>query len=368
MGEPLRVAQVMGYMNGGGVEQVVMNYYRHVDRARVQFDFIVCEGSGLIPREEIESMGGRVFTVPPYGSLPRYMREIEVLFREQGWPIVHSHVNALSVFPLRAAERADVPVRIASSHSSGGGGKGETVRDLAKGILRRFSTVYPTDLLACSHVAGDWLFGEDADYSVLPNAVDLTRFESDEDLGASLRRSLGAGEDMFVIGHIGRMAPQKNHSFLLEVFREVQRIRPDSLLVLAGDGPLLSDVRMESDVLGLGKSVRFLGQISDVNVLYQAIDVFCLPSVYEDLPVVSIECQASGTPILASDAVTREAAATDLMEFESLDSSPEKWAEHLLSMKRDGKDFNASDMHDFDIDVCAKRLADYYESRLKGAA
>ena len=131
MGEPLRVAQVMGYMNGGGVEQVVMNYYRHVDRARVQFDFIVCEGSGLIPREEIESMGGRVFTVPPYGSLPRYMREIEVLFREQGWPIVHSHVNALSVFPLRADERADVPVRIASSHSSGGGGKGETVRDLA---------------------------------------------------------------------------------------------------------------------------------------------------------------------------------------------------------------------------------------------
>lgn len=214
MGEPLRVAQVMGYMNGGGVEQVVMNYYRHVDRARAQFDFIVCEGSGLIPREEIESMGGRVFTVPPYGSLPRYMREIEVLFREQGWPIVHSHVNALSVFPLRAAERADVPVRIASSHSSGGGGKGETVRDLAKGILRRFSTVYPTDLLACSHVAGDWLFGEDADYSVLPNAVDLTRFESDEDLRASLRRSLDAGEDMFVIGHIGRMAPQKKPLFL----------------------------------------------------------------------------------------------------------------------------------------------------------
>ena len=120
MAEPIRVAQVMGYMNGGGVESVVMNYYRHIDREKVQFDFIVCEGSTLVPREEIESLGGRIFMIPGYREMTRYLSTLVSLFKHKGWNIVHSHVNSLSVFPLYAAKRAGIPVRIAHSHTTSG--------------------------------------------------------------------------------------------------------------------------------------------------------------------------------------------------------------------------------------------------------
>lgn len=122
MAEPIRVAQVVGKMVGGGVEAVVMNYYRHIDRSKVQFDFLVDSDSTLVPREEIESLGGRVFEIPPYQHVVEYQRELQRLFKEENWKIVHSHINALSVFPLRAAKKAGIPVRIAHSHSTSGKG------------------------------------------------------------------------------------------------------------------------------------------------------------------------------------------------------------------------------------------------------
>lgn len=185
----IRVAQVMGYMGGGGVEQVVMNYYRHIDRSCVQFDFLVCEGSGIVPRAEIEGLGGRVFMVPGYKCLMRYMTELERLFCEERWLIVHSHVNALSVFPLRAAKRAGVPVRIAHSHSTAG--KGETAKNAVKSVLKRFSNVYPTHRMACSRYAGEWLFGKGADFEVVYNAIDLSRFLFDAEARAQARADLG---------------------------------------------------------------------------------------------------------------------------------------------------------------------------------
>ena len=368
MAGPIRVAQVMGYMNGGGVESVVMNYYRQVNRSRVQFDFIVCEGSTLVPRDEIESFGGRVFMVPPYSHVLGYQRTLATLFNEQDYKIVHSHMNALSVFSLRAAKRAGVPVRIAHSHSSNGGGKGEIAKDAMKKILRRFSRIYPTHLLACSRIAGDWLFGPDSGYKVIPNAVDIAAFSSNGALRAETRRALGISCTTFVVGHIGRIVPPKNHLFLLNIFKEVLAIEPDSLLVIVGEGPLLDGVRAATGALGISNKVRFLGQRSDTAALYQAFDIFCLPSVYEGLPMVGVECQASGTPILASDAVTQEAAMTSLMEFEPLASPSEVWARHLLAMR--GKTFAPEDavrLGAFDVTATTKKLEAYYEGCMKGA-
>lgn len=366
MSGPLRVAQVMGYMNGGGVESVVMNYYRHIDRTQVQFDFVVCEGSGMVPRAEIESLGGRVFMVPAYSHIAAFQRALLALFHEQSWGTVHSHMNALSVFPLRAAKRAGVPVRIAHSHSSNGGGRGELAKDAMKGVLKRFSRIYPTHLLACSRVAGNWLFGPGSGYEVLPNAVDVAAFAPNGSIRAEARRALGAPGTTFVVGHIGRMAPPKNHFFLLKVFKEVLAAESDSVLVLAGEGPLLGDVRAEADALGVSGRVRFLGQRDDSVALYQAFDVFCLPSVYEGLPMVGVECQASGTPILASEAVTREAAMTSLMEFEPLGSTPETWARHLLSIR--GRTFTGDDVEGlaaFDVATTARRLEAFYDDCMK---
>lgn len=186
---PIRVAQIVGKMNGGGVEAVVMNYYRHIDRSRVQFDFLVDSDSQLVPREEIESLGGRVFEVPPYQDVLAYRRELLRLFKQEDWKIVHSHINALSVFPLSAAKKAGVPVRIAHSHSTAG--KGEYAKNAIKSMLKTQANRYPTHRFACSKYAGKWLFGKNADFEVVYNAIDLKRFRFDAETRAKARADLG---------------------------------------------------------------------------------------------------------------------------------------------------------------------------------
>lgn len=188
-GEPIRVAQVVGKMLGGGVEAVVMNYYRHIDRSKVQFDFLVDSDSTLVPREEIESLGGRVFEIPPYQHVVEYQRELQRLFKQEGWKIVHSHINALSVFPLRAAKKAGVPVRIAHSHSTSG--KGEYAKNALKAVLKTQSNRYPTHRFACSQFAGEWLFGKAEHFEVVYNAIDLDRFRFNAEARAQARADLG---------------------------------------------------------------------------------------------------------------------------------------------------------------------------------
>lgn len=189
MTEQIRVAQVVGKMVGGGVEAVVMNYYRHIDRSKVQFDFLVDADSTLVPREEIESLGGRVFEIPPYQHVFEYQRELQRLFKQEGWKIVHSHINALSVFPLRAAKKAGVPVRIAHSHSTSG--KGEYAKNALKSVLKTQSNRYPTHRFACSKFAGEWLFGKAAHFEVVYNAIDLDRFRFNVEARAEARADLG---------------------------------------------------------------------------------------------------------------------------------------------------------------------------------
>lgn len=362
---PIRVAQVMGKMLGGGVETVVMNYYRRIDRSRVQFDFLVDSDSTLVPREEIESLGGRVFDIPPYQHILEYQRELQRLFKQEHWIIVHSHINALSVFPLRAAKMAGVPVRIAHSHSTSG--KGEHAKNFLKDVLKTQANRYPTHRFACSKYAGEWLFGRGADFDVIYNAIDLDRFSFDAEARARVRAELGLGGDQFVIGHVGRFTAQKNHGFLLRIFKEVLAIEPDSVLLLVGSGPLRNQTEALANDMGLASHVCFLGQRSDIPSLYQAFDALCLPSLYEGLPMVGVECQASGTPILVSSEVTEETACTSLMEFESLSSSPEVWARHLRSLSR--LRAAASDLDSlkkFDIRIAARCLVDRYESFFDG--
>ena len=362
---PLRVAQVMGKMVGGGLESVVMNYYRNVDRSLVQFDFLVDSDSTIVPCDEIDSLGGRVFVVPPYQHLVASQKELGRLFREERWPIAHSHMNALSVFPLHAAKKAGVPVRIAHSHSTSG--KGEYAKNAVKALLKTQANRYPTHRVACSRLAGDWLFGNGAEYTVMRNAVDLSAFAPDAADRTRARRSLGIEDGQLLVGHLGRYVDQKNHSFLLEIFKEVLALHPDAVLALAGEGPLLDATRERARDLGIADSVLFLGTRQDAPSLYRAFDVFCLPSLYEGLPMVGVECQAAHTPILASDAVTAEAAATSLMEFEPLGSGPDEWARRLLGMV--GKEPVPADLEsirEFDIKAAAPNLVNFYRSALRG--
>lgn len=355
----IRVAQVMGYMDGGGVEQVVMNYYRHIDRSCVQFDFLVCEGSGMVPRDEIDQLGGRVFMVPGYKDLPRYMAELERLFREERWPIVHSHVNALSVFPLRAAKRAGVPVRIAHSHSTAG--RGEPLKNAAKAVLKRFSNAYPTHRMACSRYAGEWLFGKGADFDVLYNAIDLSRFFFDAEARAKARADLGLVGGQTVIGHVGRFMPQKNHRFLIDAFALAAQRRHDLVLVLVGSGEAEALAESWAAERGVADRVMFLGQRGDVDRLYQAFDAFALPSLYEGLCLVGVEAQAAGLPCLLSDRITREVDVTGAVQFLSI-GDPERWATALCEIQPGNRlPVRRSGFKDYDIECAAENLAARYE-------
>ena len=269
----------------GGVESVVMNYYRNIDKSKVQFHFICDEDSTDIPYEEIEKLGGKVIIVPPYQKLFKYQKELYKIFKENSYKIVHSHINALSVFPLRIAKKAGVPIRIAHSHSTSN--KKEWKKNIVKNILRPFSKVYANHFFACTKHAGEWLFGkkiiERKELNVINNAIDLKKFEFNEKTREDLRKEFGIKEDTIVIGHIGRFMKQKNHDFLIDVFNELIKKNENSILMLIGQGPLLNDMKQKVRDLKIEDKVKFIGQVTDVEKYYNIMDIFLFPSIYEGL-------------------------------------------------------------------------------------
>ena len=331
--EPIRIAQIIGKWLGGGVESVVMNYYRHIDRTKIQFDFICDEDSTNIPYDEIKKLGGKIILVPPYQKVFEYQKDLIKIFKDNNYKIVHSHLNTLSVFPLRAAKKAGVPVRIAHSHSTTN--KKEWKKNLVKQVLRPFSKVYATNYMCCSELAGRWLFGnkeyDKGNVYLLNNAIDLDKFKYDEKIRKEIRKELNIKDDTLVIGHIGRFVEQKNHKFLIDIFNEVHKQNNNSLLILVGQGPLMEEIKEKVKKLGLEDCVKFLGQRNDVNELYQVFDVFCLPSLYEGLPVVGIEAQATGLLCVLSDDMTKETKVLNETEFLSLKQSADIWAKIILN-------------------------------------
>lgn len=330
--KPERIAQIIGKWVGGGVESVVMNYYRYIDKTKIQFDFICDEDSTNIPYDEIESLGGKVILIPPYQKIFRYHRELKKVLSEGQYKIVHSHINTLSVFSLFAAKCAGVPRRIAHSHSTTN--KKEWKKNIIKQILRPFSKLFATDYMCCSELAGRWLFGnkeyDKGNVYLLNNAIDLDRFKYDEKIRVNKRKELNIADDTLVIGHIGRFIEQKNHRFLIDIFSKVNKQNKNSILVLVGQGLLMDEVKEKVKKLNLEKNVKFLGQRNDVNELYQIFDVFCLPSLYEGLPVVGIEAQATGNLCFFSDDMTKETKILDSTIFMSLNNGAEKWANMIL--------------------------------------
>lgn len=329
--KPIRVAHVVGKWLGGGVESVVMNYYRHIDRTKIQFDFICDSDSTNIPYDEIDHLGGRVILVPPYQKLFQYLKELKKIFKENNYKIVHSHINTLSVFPLYAAKQAGVKVRIAHSHSTTN--KKEKKKNLMKQVLRPFSKLYATDYFCCSELAGRWLFGnkeyDKGNVFLLNNAIDIEKFQYNEKVRKEKRKELNIKDNTLVIGHIGRFVAQKNHTFLIDIFHEVHKKNKNSILLLVGQGPLMNEIKEKVDDLQLTKYVKFLGQRDDANELYQAFDVFVLPSLYEGLPVVGVEAQASGLLCLFSNDMTKETKVLDSAEFLLLADS-KQWANDIL--------------------------------------
>lgn len=309
-----------------------MNYYKNIDRSKVQFDFIVDEDSSYIPQEEIERMGGKVIIVPPYQKIFKYIRTLKKIFEENNYKIVHSNLNTLSVFPLFVAKLAGVPVRIAHSHSTSN--KKEWKKNILKNILRPFSKLFATDYFACSEYSGRWLFGnktfEDGKVTIIKNAIDVDKFKYNEEIRNKIREQLNI-ENKLVIGHVGRFVEQKNHEFLIDIFNEIHKKKEASILLLIGDGPLEDKIKKKVKSLHLEDVVIFLGVKSNVNEYMQAMDIFVFPSLYEGLGIVAIEAQVSKLPVFISDAVPDEVIISNNIYKINLTDNDDVWSDKVLN-------------------------------------
>lgn len=361
--EPVRVAQIIGKLSAGGVESVVYNYYRHMDHSKFQFDFIYDADSTCQPRQDLIDMGARYFKIPPYQKLPQYILALTRLFWKNQYQIVHAHMNTLSVFSLFAAWAAGVPVRICHNHSTAG--RGETAKNIMKYVLRPFSRLFATNYCACSRYAGEWLFGKrvvaQGKVTIFNNAIETERFRFNPKVREAVRRELNV-DGKFVIGHVGRFCFQKNHEFLIDIFAEVSRQRENAVLLLIGEGNLFEHAKEKVHSLGLDDAVIFAGQCYDMGRIYQAIDVFVLPSRYEGLPVVGVEAQAAGLPCIVSDCITKEMWLTDHIVFLSLSVGAQGWAKEISHCGTGRRENTAQAIQacGFDIGVECMKLQAFY--------
>ena len=362
--EPIRILQVVTIMNRGGLETMLMNYYRQIDRSKIQFDFMVHRAEPGRYDEEIIKLGGRIYYMPPIrpGNYRKYFRLLDQFFAtHREYKVVHSHINENSSFVLRAAKRAGVPGRIAHSHLS----------DLGLDIKLPFRLYakykmqnIPSDYFACSRNAGKWLFGggiaDPNEITVLNNAVNVKKFTFTNTSRQVTRQKLGLTNEL-VIGHIGRFEKQKNHKFLIDIFYELQKKQPNSLLLLVGEGKLKRSIEKKVKSLGLTKKVRFLGVREDIPNLIHAMDLFLFPSLFEGLPVVLVEAQTAGVQCLVSNTITKESDITGSLGFMSLKESPEKWAQKILSMSyKHAENTDLMTKKGYDTTANAKWLVDFY--------
>ncbi len=363
MAEPIRVAHVIGKLNAAGVEAVVNNYYRNIDHTKFQFDYIIDSDGECKPPQELIDMGARYFVVPPYQKLPQHIKALTTIFIDNHYQIVHTAMNTLAPISMFCAWHAKVPVRINHNHSTAG--KGETKKNILKYVLRPFAKCFATRYAACSYYAGEWLFGKKMmlakKVTVFNNAIDAEKYAYNPEIRNQVRTELEL-EGKFVIGHVGRFCFQKNHDFLIESFRIVHEHDKDSVLLLIGIGELTEDITRKVQDLKLQDSVVFLGARNDVYRLYQAMDVFVLPSRYEGLPVVGVEAQAAGLPCVFSDQMTKETVILKETMVLPLAVGARKWATQIEKAKQIQRRNTAEEIRKsgFDIKTEAKKLENYY--------
>ncbi|MEH6957397.1 glycosyltransferase family 1 protein [Neobacillus drentensis] len=367
MDKPIRVLHVVVNMNRGGAETLIMNIFRNIDRSKVQFDFLTCKEGAF--DSEIQDLGGTIHRIPYIDEVGHfgYIKSLNQFFsNHHDYTIVHSHLNRMSGFVVRAAKKVGIQYCISHSHNTGGEGG-----ILAKGYKWYSGLYIPSNsdyTFACSEAAAKWLFGSKANQAkLLNNGIEPEMFSYSAEVRMLKRKELGLTEDQLVIGHVGRFTKQKNHKFLIEIFAEFVKRRPDSILLLCGDGVLRKDIEKRVSELSLQENVKFLGVRSDINQLLQAFDLFLFPSLHEGLPLTLIEAQAAGIPCLISDMITNEVdLGLGLMEFLQL-TNKDIWVNELVKFKVNKIERQTSKLKmlrdsGYDIKNTAKWLQDFYIS------
>jgi glycosyltransferase EpsF len=331
------VLHVVDRMDCGGVETLVMRVYRQLDRSGLQFDFAVAQ-QGCDYDAEVLAGGGRLHALPRpiLGNLVQYSVALATILRRHGpFAAVHSHVHYCSGAVLLAARMAGVPVRIAHSHTTNDGRGSGPPRRAYRGLMRRWILAHATHLLACSGAAGRELYGDqiraDSRFQVVANGLEPADYEDRQSEQDSVRKELGLPRGVRLVGHVGRLAPPKNHRFLLEIFAALAEKLPDVHFLLVGEGPLRSEIESQISRMALRQRVSMLGVRNDIPRIMRSLEVFVFPSLFEGLPTVVVEAQAAGVPCVVSDSVSPEAdLGLGLTSYLSLGASRETWVETVV--------------------------------------
>lgn len=369
----LRILQVFWRTDRAGAETMLMNIYRHIDREKLQFDFVVHTDRPCAFDDEIRALGGRIYACPEYTGFNQraYSRWWRNFFKEHPeYKVLHCHPARVAPTVLSQARRAGVRTVVHSHNTDTGNG----VRRLILSFLQRGIRGGADRYLACSKPAAEWLFGKKIAASescyVLNNGIEPELYKYDPNVRSEMRLELGIS-DKTVIGHTGRFNEVKNHSYIIDVFAEYKKLDPESVLLLAGDGPLRRQTEIKAESLGLADSVIFTGASSRVPELLSAMDVFIMPSLFEGLPLSIIEAQASGLNCLASDGIPADCNITGAVTFMPLRAGADEWAKKLSEL------VNPADRADrtgtvaaagYDVTKNAAWMEDFYLGLFKKAS
>lgn len=325
----------------GGIETWLMHVWRHHDRSHFQMDFLSHTTEPCAYDKELRAHGGRVIPCPNNVSPFQYSHNLKAILQSYGpYDIIHSHVHHFSGYILRIAQQEGVPIRITHSHTNlvGIEANAGIQRQLYSRYMKYLIKRHMTLGLAVSSQAARDLFGPNWQHSphhrILTCGIDLTAFQAPIDR-AAVRAELGLDAHDFVLGHIGRFEPPKNHAFLLEVAAEVAKREPSMRLLLVGNGSLRAQIEQKAAELGLAQRVIFTGGRSDVaRILRGAVDVFVMPSLTEGLGLALIEAQAAGCPCVFADLIPNEARlVSQLLHPLALAESAASWAQRICALK-----------------------------------
>lgn len=366
-----RIAVIVGKMHSGGKKNLIMEYYRNIDRTKYQFDFICDKDSNAIPYGEIEELGGRVYLVTPYENILNNITDIYKICKKNKYNIIHAYNGTMNIFSLFAGWCAGIKIRINESISMGH--KSEKKTKIKK-LLRPFSRLFSTHYMANGEMCGKWQFGnslyEKGKIKVFKTVISCDSNKFDNDLRVKTRQELGIQEEL-LIGHIGRLTAQKNTLFLIDIFFEILKKNPSSKLLIIGDGDLRIEMEKKINRLQIQDSVIYLGRREDIQQFYNAMDAFVLPSLYEGLPVVGVEAQNCGLPTFFSTEIPKESSPCDeLGHFIDLNQSATYWADEIIKHTYQNRPYRKDYSHivkskGFDSKVEGVKLGDYYSMTLK---
>jgi glycosyltransferase involved in cell wall biosynthesis len=368
---------VVHKMHRAGTETLLMQIYRNIDRDKVQFDFLVHTDQPGHYDDEIRNLGGKIVYIPvsPRKNYLLYTKTLKNIILQNGpYICVHSHMSLLSGVILKVAYSANIPLRIAHSHTDLDSKGNSFSRRVYGWYMRHQIRHYATHVLAVSRPAGEWLFGkncwQDPRVQILHNATDLKPYEMLCQDRLKLRKELGLPINGILLGHVGRFEPEKNHQKLLEIFSHLVKLKPTAHLILVGEGSLEDEVRSLIKSLGLQENVYMLGVRSDIPELMGALNLFLFPSLFEGLGIVLIEAQAAGVPCIVSDTTPSEAdLGLGLLKFVPLSADCDIWVRSALDALDSSRlpwstREKALKQNNYDISKLALELQELYSHEL----